>query len=76
VAFDERLAIEAEEAAVGSDPEIAVGGLRDAVDLATGKSIASVPGGPQILRDGAVGIESITGDPQARLQDEEHGRQP
>ena len=67
---DEGLAVEAKKSAVGSDPEVAVGCLRDAVYLATGEAIAYAPEGTEVLCQWAIGIERI-GDTELTEEEKE-----
>jgi hypothetical protein len=74
---DEGLAVEAQESAVGSDPEITIGGLGDAVDLAAGKAVACPPEGSEVLLQRAIGIERagyVGDDAEQEKQDcQSHG---
>src|ERR1700756_5602204 len=78
-------AVETYQASVGSNPEVSICGLRDAVDDAAGKSSFGGPLFPDVLRRQTIGIEcTCIGDkarqhdsnesPSSLLRPTDHGR--
>jgi hypothetical protein len=67
------LAVEAREAGLRAEPEIAIAGFRDGADGFLRQAVANVPDVEPVLRDGFGGVDSESGRSQGDGREDEEG---